>query len=201
MANKIVIGLIGFLLGGMSGGFLMGCICSKNYKNTITSLQERNDILKQELRDMKSDKHEQRMQKANKEEKLLDEKIKKYGYSTNDEEFDSDEDVEFNDPFDGEEVNEDEDENKEIRLIDKAVFDEDLECRDCERLTFYQEDGILTDEYDEPIVNQTDIIGIEAIEAAENTEDDFLYVSNDILDKIYEITIEHSDSYYRDLMK
>lgn len=200
MAHKIVIGLIGFLLGGMSGGFLMGCICGKEYRKRINDLQDRNDILKQELKEMKSGNHERRTAKAVQEEKVLDKKIKEYGYSANDGEFDSDEEVDFNDPF--EKDDDDKEENdKEIRLIGKGSFDEDLEYRDCERLTFYQEDGILADEYDEPISNQTDIIGIEAIEKAENTEEDFLYVSNDILDRLYEITIEHSDSYYRDLMQ
>ena len=201
MAHKIVIGLIGFLLGGMSGGFLMGCICGREYRKRINDLQDHNDILKQELKDMKSGNHERRTAKAVQEEKVLDKKIKEYGYSTNDEEFDSDEDVDFDDPFEKDDGGEEDEEDKEIRLINKESFDEDLECRDCERLTFYQEDGILADEYDDPINNQTDIIGIEAVEEAENTEEDFLYVSNDILDKIYEITIEHSDSYYRDLMQ
>ena len=196
MPHKIMFGLIGFLLGGMTGGFLMGCVCGKEYKKRIDDLQARNVFLKQELRELKTGKQLKRETEAKAKEVELDNKIKEYGYGT----FDSDEEVEFNDPF-TEENEETDDEDKEIHLIGKAIYDEDLSYRDSESLTFYQQDGILADEFDEPINNQIDIIGMEAIEAAETTNEDYLYVSNDILDKIYEITIEHNESYYRDLMQ
>lgn len=215
MNHNIIYGVIGFIVGTIAGGFLMGCYCGKVYKKRIDALEEEIDILKDNNENKKNREFEVR------EKRIEDHKLAKktaeeiIGYKEyvsperdedeeeeeeDDNEFDSEEEVDFDDPFSEEDDLDDED-GETIRLISKKDYNEDLTLRESETLTYYVEDGILADAFDEPILNAAEVIGIEAIEKAETTDEDEIYVSNDAQDKLYEIVVEHNESYYKDLMR
>lgn len=223
MNHNFIYAAIGFILGGIAGGFFMGCYCGKVYKKRIDELNEEIDVLKT------SNNTKREKDLADREKKAEDHKLAKktaediVGYheyvspEREDDEVDLDEEVEFNDPFEGDsndddylsshdhfeddDLEDEEDEREMVKLISKKAYNEDLQYRDSETLTYYVEDGILADAFDDPIQNAAEIIGIEAIEKAETTDEDAIYVSNDIEDKIYEIIVEHNESYYKDLMR
>ena len=214
MNHNFIYAAIGFIIGSLAGGFFMGCYCGKVYKKRIDTLEVEIDILKANGKVKKEKELSEREKKA--EEHKLAKKTAEdiVGYheyvspereeDEEDEDFDSDEDLDFNDPFDGHATSgnlEEEDEREMVRLISKKAYNEDLQYRDNETLTYYVEDGRLADAFDDPIQNAAEIIGIEAIEKAETTDEDEIYVSNDIEDKIYEIVVEHNESYYKDLMR
>ena len=213
MNHNFIYAAIGFILGSIAGGFFMGCYCGKVYKKRIDSLEEEIDILKEDgkvKKEMELEKREKKAEDHKLAKKTVEDIVGYHEYVSperekeeedEDEEEDEgdvdlDEDVEFNDPFSDEE-----DEREMIKLISKKAYNEDLQYRDSETLTYYVEDGILADAFDDPVQNAADIIGIEAIEKAETTEEDEIYVSNDIEDKVYEIIVEHNESYYKDLMR
>lgn len=212
MNHNFIYAAIGFILGGIAGGFFMGCYCGKVYKKRIDALEDEIDILKTDGKVKKEEELEKREKKV--EEHKLAKKTAEdiVGYheyvspereeenEEEEEDVDLDEDVEFNDPF-SDDLEEDQDEREMVKLISKKAYNEDLQYRDSETLTYYVEDGILADAFDDPIHNAAEIIGIEAIEKAETTDEDEIYVSNDIEDKIYEIIVEHNESYYKDLMR
>lgn len=225
MNHNFIYAAIGFILGGIAGGFFMGCYCGKVYKKRIDALEDEIDVLKTDGKAKKEEELEKREKKA--EDHKLAKKTAEdiVGYheyvsperedeEDEEDDFDSDEDLDFDDPFDGNESSnemndghatagdlEEDDEREMIKLISKKAYNEDLQYRDNETLTYYVEDGILADAFDDPIQNAAEIIGIEAIEKAETTDEDEIYVSNDIEDKIYEIVVEHNESYYKDLMR
>ena len=99
-------------------------------------------------------------------------------------------------PHDSGEGDEDPD---DIYLISKDQFQREVKYRADETITYYQQDGVLVNSVDQVIRDQEEVIGKEAMEKAESTEQDFLYVSNDVEDKIYEIVVEHMYS-YRDMV-
>lgn len=208
MNHNIIYAAIGFILGGIAGGFFMGCYCGKVYKKRIDTLEGEIDILKA------NGKTKKEKELSEREKKVEDHKLAKktaediVGYHEyvspereEDEDVDLDEDVEFNDPFEDDDLEDEQDEREMVKLISKKAYNEDLQYRDSETLTYYVEDGILADAFDDPIQNAAEVIGIEAIEKAETTDEDEIYVSNDIEDKIYEIIVEHNESYYKDLMR
>ena len=212
MNHNFIYAAIGFILGGLAGGFFMGCYCGKVYKKRIDALEEEIDILKINGKVKKETELEKREKKA--EEHKLAKKTAEdiVGYheyvspereeeGEEEENVDLDEEVEFDDPFEDDDLEEEQDEREMIKLISKKAYNEDLQYRDSETLTYYVEDGILADAFDDPVQNAAEIIGIEAIEKAETTDEDEIYVSNDIEDKIYEIIVEHNESYYKDLMR
>lgn len=221
MNHNFIYAAIGFILGGIAGGFFMGCYCGKVYKKRIDTLEDEIDILKTDGKAKKEEELEKREKKAedNKLAKKTAEDIVGYheyvspereeeeeeDEEDEEDDFDSDEDLDFDDPFDGHatagDLEDEQDEREMIKLISKKAYNEDLQYRDSETLTYYVEDGILADAFDDPVQNAAEIIGIEAIEKAETTDEDEIYVSNDIEDKIYEIIVEHNESYYKDLMR
>jgi hypothetical protein len=214
MNHNFIYAAIGFIIGGLAGGFFMGCYCGKVYKKKIDALEEEIDILNINRKVKKEKELEDREKKAE-EHKLAKKTVEDIvGYheyvaperkneeeEEEEEDLDLDEDVEFDDPFENDNLEDEQDEREMIKLISKKAYNEDLQYRDNETLTYYVEDGILADAFDDPIQNAAEIIGIEAIEKAETTDEDEIYVSNDIEDKIYEIIVEHNESYYKDLMR
>lgn len=211
MNHNFIYAAIGFILGGIAGGFFMGCYCGKVYKKRIDTLEGEIDILKANSKAKKEKELSERGKKA--EDHKLAKKTAEdiVGYheyvaperedEEENEDVDLDEDVEFDDPFEDDDLEDEQDEREMITMISKKAYNEDLQYRDSETLTYYVEDGILADAFDDPIQNAAEVIGIEAIEKAETTDEDEIYVSNDIEDKIYEIIVEHNESYYKDLMR
>ena len=99
---------------------------------------------------------------------------------------------------------EDEDEDDyapdDIYLISPDTFRQELAYRDDETITYYQQDGVLINSADQLIDNQERCIGREALDEIGTTEEDYLYVDNQVENKIYEICVEHRYSYYRDVL-
>lgn len=201
MNHSIIYGAIGFILGGLTGGFLVGTWFGKEYKKRIDRLEYENEKLRDDRREKKAEELKVREKKAD-EHKLAkvsaEEIVKKTGYLPKEEEKNDEEDVDlddvdFDDPF--------EESQEDIRLISKKQYDEDLLLKESETLTYYQQDGILADAFDDAVQNATNVVGIDAIEKAEEAkDDDILYVSNDVEDKVYEIIVNATESFYRDVL-
>lgn len=194
MANHFVYGGIGAILGFLLGGFLVGAICGKEYKKRIESLQHQLDRAKHEEKiNKENDIRDREMALSDPDPlKTLKETAIYEGYSEEDEEEDVDlnEEIEFDDPFD----------ENDIYLIDAKDFQDDLSTRDNETLTFYQEDGVLVDDHNDKVENELRVVGREFMDKVVDTDEDFLYVSNDIEDKMYEIIVNHNQSFYRDIL-
>lgn len=122
-----------------------------------------------------------------------------------DEEWD-DEEVEFDDPFDedGESIVVKKPEEKKepsFKMLSQEDYEKDFEFRDSECLMFYQQDQILADAFDDPVANASEIVGGEAMDIASDTEDDYVYVLDEVEDKMYEIEINHEESFYKDILR
>ena len=88
----------------------------------------------------------------------------------------------------------------DIYLIDAQTFKKEMLYRDDETVTYYQQDGVLINSADQLIDNQERCIGQEAVDIVGNTDADYLYVDNQVENKVYEICIEHRYSYYKDIL-
>lgn len=90
----------------------------------------------------------------------------------------------------------------DIYEIDQDQFKKEIEYRDNETLTYYKKDGVLVDSCEHVLTDQPRVIGQEALDTL-GAEDisgiDFLYVSNDVENKLYEIVIEHEYA-WRDMV-
>lgn len=225
--NKIILTLIGMIIGGVVGSVVTGVSCVKNYKKRIEDLTEENNELYSQLMRKKREDIHKREEKARKDEAEIDsslerqleevreekrrttEMVKEHGYSVeeDDEEddYDIDEDVEFDDPFDeGESVvvkKPVEPRKQAFSMMSQEEYEEDYEYRDAENLIYYQEDHILADGFDDRIDNAVDIVGEEALRQAQETEQDYIYVLDEVEDKMYEIEINHEERYYRDAVR
>jgi len=221
--NKIIFTLIGVIVGGIVSGVFVGMNCAKTYKKRIEDLEADNEYIRDQLHKKKEKDIQERENKAREAEEEVDasllnqltmvreekrktaEMVKKHGYSTEDEEadnYDIDEDVEFDDPFDeGESVvvkKPVEPKTPMFLMMSQEDYEQDFEFRDAENLVYYQADHVLADSFDDRIGNAVDIVGEEALRQAQDTNDDFLYVLDEVEDKMYEIEINHEESYYRD---
>ena len=224
MMNKIIFTLIGVIVGSIASGVFVGMSCAKTYKKQIEDLEADNEYLRDQLHSQKKKDIQEREEKARKDEAEIDasllaqltmareekektaEMVKRHGYSVADEEEDEDydinEDVEFDDPFDeGESVVVKKPIEKKLpmfSMMSQEDYEQDFEYRDAENLTYYQADHVLADSFDDRIGNAVEIVGEEALREAQETNEDFIYVLDEVEDKMYEIEINHEESYYRD---
>jgi len=210
MSDRIIFALIGAIIGGIAGGIFVGCTCCKEYKKKIMQLEEENSELRIRRRKAKEVELKEKEEELNRAQKKAQEIIEEEGYSvmeTSDAIFDSDDDVDFDDPFeedsDGEEVvvKEEEEKKPSFSLMTQKEYEDDFQFRESESLTFYQSDKVLADAFDDRVGNPERIIGKEALSEAEMTDDDYVYVMDEIEDKMYEIEINHEESYYRDILR
>lgn len=204
MSDHIIFAGIGTIIGFLIGGFVVGSICGNEYKKKIESLQNQLEYLKKEKKREKEHdilEREMALDDPNPLKTLKETAISNYYISSDDlaDEEDEDshetdfyEDVEadFDDPFD----------QDDIYLIEQKDFEEDISTRDNETLTFYQKDGVLVDDHNDKVENELRVVGKEFMDKVKDTNEDFLYVSNDIEDKMYEIIVNHNESFYRDIM-
>lgn len=285
-------GAIGFLLGGLLGGYFAGGHFAKEYRDTIRSLQDENNQLRDQLQRKAEKGLAEREKAAQKTEKKLNKnlsdlrykaeareraekpstaeierlseeyrsddfdahfadrvapddsddageeddseadlageltreerrKLRKDGYlfrsdgrtmmtksfaeayakaSKNPADFDAeDNDDPFKDILD--QANEVNRKDLHIRMIDKETFKKDLEVRDSDTYTYYQEDGVLVNDITQEIeLDQEGVLGKEVMEIIEDTEKDELYIDNEPDDMLYDIVVDHSMSYYRDVL-
>ena len=293
--GNLICGAIGFVLGGLLGGYFIGRHFAKEYRQTIKSLQEENSQLRDQLQ-KKAEKdiaeREKAVQKAEKKvgknleslqkkvqqkekidirpekpstaeiERLSEEyrsdafdahfadrvapddsddvgeedepdpdreltreekrKLRKDGYlqrgngqtlmtrpfaeayakaSRNPADFDSDDN---DDPFvDIPVEDEDERDRKDlhIRMIDKETFKRDIEVKDSDTYTYYQEDGVLVNDITQEIEpDQVGVLGKECMELIDDTREDEFYIDNEPDDMLYDIIVDHKFSYYRDVL-
>lgn len=210
MSDRIIFALIGAIIGGIAGGIFVGCTCCKEYKKKIMQLEEENSELRIRRRKAKEVELKEKEEELDRAQKKAQEIIEEEGYSVmniSDAIFDSDDEVDFDDPFeedsDGEKVvvKEEEEKKPSFSLMTQKEYEDDFQFRDSESLTFYQSDKVLADAFDDRVGNPARIIGEEALNEAESTEDDYVYVMDEVEDKMYEIEINHEESYYRDILR
>ena len=89
-----------------------------------------------------------------------------------------------------------------IRMIDAETFNRDINIVDNETLTYYQEDGVLVDAANNVIKNEEEVIGSKLMDEIFDCpeSDEYFYVINDDEEKMYEVVVEHNQSFYRDIM-
>ena len=108
------------------------------------------------------------------------------------------------DPFIDIPIEEDDEKDRRdlaIRMIDKETFKHDIEVKDSDTYTYYQEDGVLVNDITQEIeTDQVGVLGKDAMEIIEDTEKDELYIDNEPDDMLYDIVVDHSMSYYRDVL-
>jgi len=225
--NKIIFTLIGMIIGGVVGSVFTGVSCVKNYKKRIDDLTEENNELYSQLHQKKREEIHEREEKAREaeaevdssllvqltqareEKRMTEEMVKAHGYSAEEDgeedEYDIAEEVEFDDPFDEGEsavVKKAAEPRKPMfSMMSQEDYEQDFEYREAENLTYYQEDHVLADSFDDRVGNAVDIVGEEALKVAEETDQDFIYVLDEVEDKMYEIEINHEESYYRDAVR
>ena len=187
MTDRIISGVIGFFMGAVIGGYFVGRMCGKQHRKAIDEL--RNSYEEFDDSDISDD----------------------FDYPIGDEKKNTEPDMATlsamykSDRFDREMTryshpSEDENDPKDIHIIDEETFQRDINTRDNETLTYYQEDGVLVDAANNVIKNEETIIGVEASEKIFDCGDEYVYVSDEVNDKMYEIVVEHNQSFYRDVM-
>lgn len=205
MHEPVVYMLIGFFIGAVVGGAVVGKQRTKEFEDRIDELETEAEELKAEARrnfEAKSKKVNEKIEKI--ESKIKDD-FPKVDFVKLSKEYKSPEfDAHFADrahPEDDDPFEDDLDDDPDnIYLISEQEYLHDLATRGNESLTYYQEDGVLCDSEGVPIRNQVDVIGVECMEVIEGTYEDELYVSNDIADAVYLIHVDHEKSYYSDIM-
>lgn len=197
MSNNLIYSGIGALIGFLFGGWLVGSVCGKEYKKRIESLQNQLERARNEGKAAKEKDIRDREEALSDPDplKTLKQQAIYNGYVDGEDEDKEDDDdiskpIDLDDPF----------EDDTIYLIDAKDFQDDLEYRDNETLTYYQTDGVLVDDHNDKVEDELHVVGKEFMDKARDTEEDYLYVSNDIEDKMYEIIVNHTDSFYRDIM-
>lgn len=185
MKSKTILSFFGGLvIGGILGGYFVGVNCVKRYKTQLTEAENRNDQLAQKLEKTA--------------ERALSEPLKAIVEPQTNECSNDGYSEAINDY-----VSMSEEEKKpDIRIITQQEFSENVNYRDSETLTYYVEDSVLADEFDMPVHDEEKTIGMECLEKLENaTEDDeYFYVDNLAEEKMYEVIVEHNESFYRDVL-
>lgn len=294
--GNLICGAIGFLLGGLLGGYFAGRHFAKEYRDTIRSLQDENGQLRDQLQRKNERSMAEREKTVEKAEKKVDKNLSSLRYKAEasemaehdkpstaeierlseeyrSEAFDAhfadrvapddsddvgeedDSDADLKDeltreerrklrkdgylfrgdgrtmmtksfaeayakasknpmdfesttgdgttPFDDilDEANEVNRKDLHIRMIDKETFKRDLEVRDSDTYTYYQEDGVLVNDITMEVEpDQVGVLGKDAMEIIVDTEKDELYIDNEPDDMLYDIVVDHSMSYYRDVL-
>ena len=211
MSNVIVYSAISFIFGGIIGGAIVGRVVTSDLKKRIDDLEDQNKKLideNVELRGKKIEEKEKKVEKLEQETDMSEYNSLRRRYVSS-VEVKAEEDIEENGKpnYIGEEgeeeddlVDDDEDRSEKIKLISERQFKNELNYRDREDLIYYQLDGTLTDMNHEVIMKEEEIVGSEAMDIIDETNNDDLYVLDDDLNKVYDITIEHDGSYTRDVL-
>lgn len=200
MFDHLIYGAIGFLLGGILGGALVGRIVTDDMKKRMDEIEDQNRRLVDEINELRGEKREAKEKKIEKLEKetKLDhyESIRKRYVSSYEDDEDSEEDTES----DSDDIDDEEDKADKIKRISEQQFNEEINYRDHESLTYYQQDGTLVDSGREIVTKEETVVGSEIMDMIDDTTNDFLYAFDEDIDKLYEISIEHDESYMRDVL-
>lgn len=196
MIDHLIYGAIGFVLGGVLGGAVVGRMVTKDMKKRLDEYEERNKLLIDEVSQMRDEKRaekEKKIEKIEKEIKLDNYNSLRKRYVSSSVSDEENEDEDENDLVD-------EDDASKIKMISEQQFNEEINYRDHEELTYYQLDGTLVDSANEIVMAEENVVGSEIMDIIDDTKNDNLYALNDDLDKLYDITIEHNASYMRDVL-
>lgn len=195
MQKHIIWGVGGLLIGFVTGGYFAYCGLSKVYKKKLKEAEElylSGD--EEELDDVDWDD-------PFAEDDSVDE-VNPIDYVAISRKYSSDQ---FNEHF-AQRVGPKDDDTEydpdDIYEIDQDQFKKEIEYRDNETITYYKKDGVLVDCCEHVLNDQARVIGQEALDtlSAEDISDiDFLYVSNDVENKLYEIVVEHEYA-WRDMV-
>ena len=185
MNEHLIWWLLGFLPGGLVGGYLVGRMCCKEYKQRINDLEKENNQLVSDRRKEAKKSLEERTKAAEEAEERIDTILH--------------DDFDFNDPFAEDKKDEDEPHQDDIYVISDEEFKDDIGFRDSETITYYKDDGLLIDSTGQPIHSAEKVVGFEGLKELEMSDKEFIYVSNDYEDKMYEIIVERNQSFYRDI--
>lgn len=194
MQKHVIWGVCGLVIGFVSGGYLAYRSLSKVYKK---KLKEAEDLYlsgdeDEDLEDVDwSDPFD--------EDEDSEEEINPVqDYVKLSREYDS---PAFNEHF-AQRVGPKDDDNEydpdDIYEITQEQFKKEIGYRDNETLTYYKKDGVLVDCCEHVLRDKVRVIGQEALdtlEAEDISDIDFVYVSNDVDDKVFEIVIEHNYSW------
>lgn len=162
--------VIGFVLGTVVGGLV-------TYFATKNKIQAKADAEIEEVRDI----YEKMTLEHNKEKKKEEEPVKNDKVK-----------VMHHRILTESEKKDEESKKAKPRIIPMESFVED-EAYDKETLIYYEEDGVLTDQYDHVLdVDMT--IGKESLNHFGEEEEDILYVRNDKLMIDYDVVLEHRAS-------
>lgn len=209
MHNSIIYSAISFIFGGIVGGVVVGRIVTKDLKRRIDDLEDQNRKLideNVELRGFKIKEKEKEVEQLEKDTDLSEYESLRRRYVSNSkverigidaDEIDKKDNYKYPD-----ELTEDDlvDKADKIKLISERQFKEEINYRDREDFRYYQLDGTLVDGNNEILTQEANIIGNEAMDIIDETMNDDLYVLDEDLDKVYDITIEHNGDYMRDVL-
>lgn len=196
MGSQFVINAICFVAGSLAGGLAVGMIFGKEYQKKIRDLQEEVDYLRDKNHVEKREelkKREEEVSKAEVEQDLHS-VINTLGYSREASEENEEKKEEKSEPRSKEQREED------IYMIDADEARDDMPYVESETFTYYQEDNILADALNDKIENGGGILGDDCMEKLSSTDEDYVYVRDDAEEKIYEIIVDHEQSFYRDIL-
>lgn len=196
MASQFVINAICFVAGSIAGGLAVGMIFGKEYQKKIRDLQEEVDYLRDKNHAEKREelkKREEEVSKAEVEQDLHS-VINTLGYSREASEEKEEKKEEKSEPRSKEQREED------IYMIDADEARDDMPYVESETFTYYQEDNILADALNDKIENGGGILGDDCMAKLSSTDEDYVYVRDDAEEKIYEIIVDHEQSFYRDIL-
>lgn len=172
-----VAGIAGLIVGGLGGGYL----ASRGCKKKLAELEEER---KQETREM-----EEIMSKYDKkldaDEKKVDKKLAK-------------DMKEVKKPVKSKATSR-RVEDHPVRISEDEYNSDMEQGRDTESLTYYRRDSVLAGQNDEQVDDPVDLIGKDVWESLDIVEDETLYVRNFGLEMDFEINIDPSLSFYRDV--
>ena len=203
MSDGVVYGVIGFFTGAVIGGYFVGRMCGKQHRKAIDELRHQYEY--DELEDDWKDPFEEKDDKKDIDAVKLSETVKKEMTDSPEPDYATLSRKYRSDHFDKEMTRyahpgENDKDPDDIHIIDSESFQRDISRRDNETLTYYQEDGVLADSNNKVIENEETVIGVEAMEKIFDCGDDYVYVSDENDDKMYEIVVEHNQSFYRDVL-
>lgn len=214
MVNNLIYGAIGFLLGGILGGALVGNVVAKDCRKQLDDMEERTKLLIDENEKLRNVNTEQREKKIAEEEEEVNDKYEEIRKTYDRAGVDNytpktvvngieeeEDDLIVDDDFILDEYdipNIPDDGPSTIKLISEQMYNEELNYRDSESLTYYQLNGMLVDAANDIVLDEESVIGSEAMDIIDETKNDFLHVLDEKADKVYEIEIEHNIEYVRD---
>lgn len=209
ISDKVICGVFGFVIGAAAGIFTAGRVYKKkllqqelSFDIPLEDFEFADDCCekKDEEEPPKPEVKPEAKPKATKA-KSLEELSKEYGSDIFNREMERHAHPEDDGEYENDdETDEDSDEKDQIFIITDEEFRRDIQLRESETLTFYQGDAVLCDSTGDKITYGAKIIGSDTLEELATTEEDFVYVSNEYEDKMYEILVEHNRYFYRDVL-